>query len=72
MWLILNVKKGILLKKNGLKNGINWNQKLQAKAKKHDVLDVLKKLIQLKKKIEKEKVDQKQATELLEKIIRKS
>ena len=47
-------------------------QKLQAKAKKHDVLDVLKKLIQLKKKIEKEKLNQKQATELLNNIIRKS
>lgn len=44
-------------------------QKLQAKAEKHDVLDVLKKLIHLKKKIEKEKLDQKQATELLKNII---
>lgn len=47
-------------------------QKLQIKAKKHDVLDVLKKLVYLKNKIEKEKLDQKQATEILEKIIRRS
>ena len=48
------------------------SKKLQVKAKKHDVLDVLKKLIHLKEKIEKEKLDQKQATEFLENIIRKS
>lgn len=32
-------------------------QKLQAKAKKHDVLDVFKKLIYLKNKIKKEKLN---------------
>lgn len=47
-------------------------QKLQAKAKKHDVLDVFKKLIYLKNKIKKEKLNQNQATDLLKNIIRKS
>ncbi len=44
---------------------------LKIKAKKHDVLDALRDLIRLKNNIEKNKLDPKEATDLLRKIIKK-
>lgn len=44
---------------------------LKMKAKKHDVWDALRDLIRLKNNIEKNKLDAKEATDLLRKIVRK-